>query len=144
MIFTGSNCRLMECGQMAGISAYFQTEFKLARSSRTHSTIPNFVSMIDLLNEMLTSQNCGFANQLSVIDTYYSRLAEQRYSHKSIFDSFNQMLCDHSSSKTDQKTKAALHKNLLTKWMTNKYPDSTYLWTVRKKVGVRFFVNICF
>ena len=71
--FVGQNSRLLSCTPLAGISSQFQ-------NLNSDNSSSNFMLFIDILNEMLKSENGGNTpiSPLALVENYYSRLAEQR------------------------------------------------------------------
>uniref|UniRef100_A0A183C2W8 FATC domain-containing protein n=1 Tax=Globodera pallida TaxID=36090 RepID=A0A183C2W8_GLOPA len=157
ILYTGANCRLLRCCPLAGLSSRHQN------ANADHSA-QNFAVFTDIMSEMLNNNNGGnnggggtdCANEengtlalspLAVIDQYYGRLAEQRYSHKTIHELFNQ-ICgmksevgtgggDQHHHPSSTSSLITVPKDLLSRWMGQKYGDAATIWMARKKLAVQ-------
>uniref|UniRef100_A0A915D3U7 PI3K/PI4K catalytic domain-containing protein n=1 Tax=Ditylenchus dipsaci TaxID=166011 RepID=A0A915D3U7_9BILA len=123
---TGTNFRLTECSPMAGTSTQLQ-------GNSGEQPLPCAHNFIDIFDEMLAKEtSCKSARE--IVDHYYSRLMEQRYCHKTLLNIFNEI----SVETTNGAEAKCVPKNLLTKWITAKYPHPTNLWISRKNLSVQF------
>uniref|UniRef100_A0A914HGT5 Non-specific serine/threonine protein kinase n=1 Tax=Globodera rostochiensis TaxID=31243 RepID=A0A914HGT5_GLORO len=151
ILYIGANCRLLRCCPLAGLSSRHQN------ANADHSA-QNFAVFTDIMSEMLNNNGSGTdyaieengtlsLSPLAVIDQYYGRLAEQRYSHKTIHELFNQICGMKSEAGTgggDQhhhpssaSSLITVQKDLLSRWMGQKYGDATTIWMARKKLAVQ-------
>lgn len=85
---------------------------KICAFSSVHQ-FPTLLSLIDVFDHCLRSCNTIFENSLAVVEKYFTRISEQKYSHKTMLDLFNQF------SKEDeiQPKSYVIPRNLLSKWM---------------------------
>ncbi|KAL3101700.1 hypothetical protein niasHT_024833 [Heterodera trifolii] len=153
VLFTGSNCRLLRCCSLAGLSSRQQN------ANSDHSA-HNFALFTDILSDMINAgrsadsaavgTDCEIVplSPLTVIDQYYERLAEQRYSHKTIHELFNQIcgtktetaavVAGAEQQHSHRQSLVTVPKDLLSRWMAQCYGDATTLWMVRKKLAIQF------
>ncbi|KAL3102749.1 hypothetical protein niasHS_001311 [Heterodera schachtii] len=153
VLFTGSNCRLLRCCPLAGLSSRQQN------ANSDHSA-HNFALFTDILSDMINAgrsadpaavgTDCEIVplSPLTVIDQYYERLAEQRYSHKTIHELFNQIcgtktetaavVAGSEQQHSHRPSLVTVPKDLLSRWMAQCYGDATTLWMARKKLAIQF------
>ncbi|CAK5085300.1 unnamed protein product [Meloidogyne enterolobii] len=136
IIHIGSNVRLIECPQISIT--------KMTNSSSSD----NFVIFGDILNEMLQEEK-SLLTSSNIVEYYYGRLAEQRYSHKNLHELFNNisnggggtdLLMDSSSN----NNLIIVKRDLLSKWMYSRYTEAESLWNARKKLSIHFaLLGLC-
>jgi hypothetical protein len=93
---------------------------------------PTAISFTDIFDECLRTAKCGFEGQHDIVDFYYSRLSEKKYSYKSLFELFGQISGGNHSQIQDRTH--IVPRNILNKWMESKYPDASDYWSAKKTV----------
>lgn len=110
-IISSLNCHLIRWEPSLTLSTNLCGS-KICAFSSVHQ-FPTLLSLIDVFDHCLRSCNTIFENSLAVVEKYFTRISEQKYSHKTMLDLFNQF------SKEDeiQPKSYVIPRNLLSKWM---------------------------